>query len=1500
VKLDSFGKATVIVDVKADATTEGAETLNLVLSNGAKVTADVAVNDVSLTPAAVAKTFTLTTGVDAVADFTGTAADDTFNARATNATTGVAATTVNDGDTLDGGAGKDTLNITATADNNRSLTGLATSNIETINIAGANNLGTLTTAAAAATAGAAQVQVLDITGARFTGEVQSVDFAGMTIATAGNVTIAGTTVALAAGDNATAIAGKVAAKLALLTTEIASVTQAGSKLTVTYLAANATTGVDLADPDGARLTVATDANTSPVTLAAGSTSLATVNNTLTTVTTFSASNSVTVKVNGTDYVVDVADVAGLNVPAVAAPAAPTVVTTQGVTAVTPITAVAESSTITFDALIAGETVTVAGRTLTAGTGGLTDVQVAQAFSSNTAAPAGATFTGTLTGFTSGAAAGAAVVFTQTGVSGNVTNISVSNTAAPVVASITTTGASGVSEVTSVTFGALTVGQSVTFAGRTVAAKAGGAGLTALEVAAAFATTQANVDAGNLTVSGTLVGATTATGAVLTHTAASPGVVATPLAVTVGALTAPTVVTVDGTAGRDAVAAVQESSVVTFGSLLKGQSVTVAGATVTAAADMAAADVTTAMLALAPTNFVDTAVTGSTTTLKYTSTTATGNVADIVTSSAGSGSTSARETAVTNTVNAVTAQLNKVLAGAVTVGAGDEAGEIKLTSNSVGTALPTVTVSQGTTSRSSVDTADGATVASAGRTQTAAATQVVSYTVNDGTGSDNTFTAASFELFVNGVSAGVTALASTEAAAAIALAAAINAALGSPTVPVAVAVGAVVTVTAPVAGTALPILSVALTKSSSDFAGEAIAFTEVRANTQAVAQVVSAGSASVNAAQFVGSELVDLSGASGAATVTGVTAGQTIGFTGVAMANTVAFGALTSGSIAVNASAGTLTTTGKALTTLALSGTGTSGLTITDGDTVTATGLAPITTLNLSTSGSTVLNTASMGSLAALTQTGAGGVTLTPGTKLASITTGAGADTLRVSTATAIDNLGTTTNEAVNAVVNSAAGNDRLIIATTGAGTTTVDAGAGDDTLFVSTLSTGQNSLSGGDGNDAFRISSGSGLIAGLQNTTISGGAGTDTLRVSNTTFAASDYTILTANVSSVETLELSGVVTALDASKVSATGLRFLASGSAVTEVGSGQAVTLARTATATATPNFAETGATAANPNAITVSSKGFILDNDATVAGRQSVFGDNLGVTLTNTADATSVVANGNVLTLGVAALGTSSTVTGNSTVATVTGELTGINVALQSARGSGTVADVENVAGFIASVVANNLDDVTSIVVTGSGTATITAGTIAAVDAKLTTINVSGMTAFADQNLLGDLQGGVFTNRSTSTITLNNNVAETVLLGGAKDTVATGSTIVARDVVTGFQVVADAASTLGAVDLTRSDVLKIGTAFDSSAVVGTANHAAKMTVTGSTLEAALLQAAGLKGGALGTTDIDKVVFNFGGNTYVYVDTGANGLTDNDQLVQLSGTLNLDLLLQSGVIIA
>jgi hypothetical protein len=43
---------------------------------------------------------------------------------------------------------------------------------------------------------------------------------------------------------------------------------------------------------------------------------------------------------------------------------------------------------------------------------------------------------------------------------------------------------------------------------------------------------------------------------------------------------------------------------------------------------------------------------------------------------------------------------------------------------------------------------------------------------------------------------------------------------------------------------------------------------------------------------------------------------------------------------------------------------------------------------------------------------------------------------------------------------------------------------------------------------------------------------------------------------------------------------------------------------------------------------------------------------------------------------------------------------------------------------------------------------------------------------------------------------------------------------------------------------------------------------------------------------------VFHFGGDTYVYQDFGANGLTDTDFLVRLTGLQNLDLLIGGSVL--
>jgi hypothetical protein len=641
-------------------------------------------------------------------------------------------------------------------------------------------------------------------------------------------------------------------------------------------------------------------------------------------------------------------------------------------------------------------------------------------------------------------------------------------------------------------------------------------------------------------------------------------------------------------------------------------------------------------------------------------------------------------------------------------------------------------------------------------------------------------------------------------------------------------------------------------------------------------------------------------------VTAVAATQTLGFSDVSsMENSVTFGStVAAGSLAVSGSTGALTVTGAAMASLNVSGTGTgaTGIALTDGgQAVTTAGVDTVAALNLSTSGATVLDVTAMTALKSVTQTGAGGVTLTSGAAVASVTTGAGADLVKSVTAT-VENL-------INASVTSGAGDDRLVIATTGSGNTTVDGGAGNDTVYLNATGSGTNTVSLGDGTDTLRNELGSGLIAGLSKTKVDGGAGTDTLRVANTGFAASDYAILTANVSSVETLQLSADVgtsltTGLDASKVAMLNFDVRGTGvSYIAEVSSSQTVSVSRTATGSALTGFID-AVTAVQPDGVSVASKGYLLDSDSVTGGNQTVWGDNLRVNLSGTngsGNTTSVVALGNVLALKVDPLATSGTsgassaVTGINTVALVTGDLKGLDATLSSLRGSGTNGlGVENVGGLTIAMTSANLQNLTSLKVSGAGVATISTsdGSITAAAAKLTTVDLSAMTAFANVNTVGlELNdSNAYQNMSTSSVTLNNLVSETVILGAARDTIVTGSTFAVRDTVTGFQLTANATdATL--VDTTKSDVLKIGTAFSTT-------NAAKMTTTATTLEGALLEASIFK---VAGSDVNNVVFHFGGNTFVYVDAGtANTLDDADRLVQLTGTLNLDLLLQTGVVIA
>jgi cytoskeletal protein RodZ len=136
---------------------------------------------------------------------------------------------------------------------------------------------------------------------------------------------------------------------------------------------------------------------------------------------------------------------------------------------------------------------------------------------------------------------------------------------------------------------------------------------------------------------------------------------------------------------------------------------------------------------------------------------------------------------------------------------------------------------------------------------------------------------------------------------------------------------------------------------------------------------------------------------------------------------------------------------------------------------------------------------------------------------------------------------------------------------------------------------------------------------------------------------------------------------------------------------------------------------------------------------------------------------------------------------------------------------------------------------------------------------------------------------TNKSTTTLTLNTLVPETVVLGGAKDTIVTDSTVANPDTITGFALVAQAANALAA-DAARSDVISV----EGATVV----TFAKLVSTTATTYAGILTEAG----ASATADL---VFHFGGDTYLYSDQGTAGLDDADTLIKLTGTYDLDQLI-------
>lgn len=168
-------------------------------------------------------------------------------------------------------------------------------------------------------------------------------------------------------------------------------------------------------------------------------------------------------------------------------------------------ALTESAAVTFQNLTAGQSVTVAGRTVTVAVGAsATATDIAAAFLAG-ASTATLTVTGALAGWTVAASVAGSLSFTSTTAATNVADIELTfadealPAAAAVAVGTVTAGTAGTVESTSWTMQALSNGQSYDFSGRIVTALRA---LTAAEVAAAF--TSDATSAGNYTVTGAYV------------------------------------------------------------------------------------------------------------------------------------------------------------------------------------------------------------------------------------------------------------------------------------------------------------------------------------------------------------------------------------------------------------------------------------------------------------------------------------------------------------------------------------------------------------------------------------------------------------------------------------------------------------------------------------------------------------------------------------------------------------------------------------------------------------------------------------------------------------------------------------------------------------------------------------------------------------------------------------------------------------------------------------
>lgn len=643
---------------------------------------------------------------------------------------------------------------------------------------------------------------------------------------------------------------------------------------------------------------------------------------------------------------------------------------------------------------------------------------------------------------------------------------------------------------------------------------------------------------------------------------------------------------------------------------------------------------------------------------------------------------------------------------------------------------------------------------------------------------------------------------------------------------------------------------------------------------------------VDASVFAGATLVNQ--ISKAADVSGLAAGTTAGFQGViadvgAGLDVAAASAATSASISLNGVKGDAATdvaiagslqnqahfnvTGAKLASVTVAGTlaknataagskaATLALNVTAGKDVQALTVNSAVTTTL-TAGNAVGSTKALTSVDA--SASAGAITYVGGAAVKTIKSGAGADKITVATTTAVDDTSTTdTDETVSAVVSTGAGNDTITVNVTGAGLTSIDAGDGSDT--VSVAATAQNvTVNAGAGDDVVTFDRGVGA-----KDVVNGGDGYDTLSIKGTSLIAQDYEILRAVVTGVEALDFQQGIANVDASKLAQFSEFDIEAASSLNKVADAQSIVA-----------FANVSAT--NAGYVQGSSA-----SNATYAGTLDVtaFGGSAGAHVVVNAYAKDVVLNVSATPASAAGAGVASMVelTGDAKTATVN-----LTNSVNAATGSTPTADV--LATFVLNTGAGTVaaggynagayaadKNLTTLTLTGNGQAVVSNAASATV--KLTTIDASGMTGVAAYDSTKVVGGLDFTG--------NDNLAETVKLGGGHDVVRGASNYANMDTISGLKLVGDANGNLVTA---KSDLIVTGT-----------TGFAKTTVTGATLGLALTDAA--------AKAADKLVFQYNGDTYIFIDNAANAIDasntvgtfgSDDVVIKLVGTVDLDLLVQ------